>query len=169
MPTPPEFYAEIRARLIALVDERLPVIVDEVWDASRRATVERISQAVATDTAAASTPPTPEPARPPLPAPRDFSALFYTHPRSQLMSPQKRGAQNRAPKGLIKGTIRELIYSNPRGISREQIRTVAQTTKGLTIKDGSLKQGLRLLSKDGDIVNRHRMWFPTKTGDQSND
>ena len=81
------------------------------------------------------------------------------------MSPQKRGAQNRAPKGRIKGTVAEVIAKVPdAGITRSELRDEASRLLGAPIKEGSLKQALRLLREDGDIENRDQRWFPIKKG-----
>jgi hypothetical protein len=94
---------------------------------------------------------------------------FTSEAMTKALSPQKRGAIGREPKGVVKGAIKDVIYANPQGITRSAIVLEAKTTKNLVIKDGSLRQGLRLLKKGNDIENRNGMWFPTKSGGQSND
>jgi hypothetical protein len=81
-------------------------------------------------------------------------------------SPQKRGAQNREKKGVVKGVIRDIIYAHPEGVTRSKIRVVASVEKKLAIKEGSLKQGIRLLHKAKEIENRDGKWFPTKNDGQ---
>lgn len=46
---------------------------------------------------------------------------------------------------------------------------IAHLVKGVLIKEGSMKQGLRLLQKDKAIERRGLRYFPTKNGGQSND
>ena len=83
------------------------------------------------------------------------------------MSPQKRGAQNRAPKGRIKGAVAEVIARVPdAGITRAELRDEASKILGAPIKEGSLKQALRLLKDDGKIENRDLRWYQIKNGGQ---
>lgn len=84
------------------------------------------------------------------------------------MSPQKRGAQNRAPKGRIKGTVAEVIERVPdTGVTRSELRDEASKLLGKPIKEGSLKQALRLLREDGKIENRDQRWYPARKGGQA--
>ncbi len=51
--------------------------------------------------------------------------LIYDHPTSVAagmgtMSPQKRGAQNREKKGVVKGTIRTIIDNSPEALAGEK-------------------------------------------------
>lgn len=175
MPIPPEIRnqlakkAKIAASLAldAALDAAIKTVMDEVWDAASKATLSEAAAKVQHIFGAAPAgrdTPAPEPVNP---FTGQHARTLWDHPKSaELMSPQKRGAQNREAKGVVKGAIREIIYDNPRGISRGAIRLVAQVQKGLTIKDGSLKQGLRLLGKAKEIENRDRLWFPTKHGGQ---
>jgi hypothetical protein len=80
----------------------------------------------------------------------------------QTVSPQKRGAQDRAAHGAIKGAVRDSIYAHPEGISRPDIVRYAQERLNVTIKEGSLKNAIRILKDEKEITNRERKWFPTR-------
>jgi len=163
MPAPPAFKKKIVAQFEAMVDS--------VWDEASKQTLAhakvKVQQVFEPSGLAAAAlnifNNAPEPVRDSL-------------PHQQLidwggeMSPQKRGAQNRAPKGLIKGTIKDVIFNaGPEGITAAQIRDVAQISKGVTIKEGSMKQGLRLLQQNEAIERKGTSYFPKKNGGQSND
>jgi hypothetical protein len=170
MPAP----AEIRKRLAQKAVAAFEALIDEIWDHAASATLNDAAAKVqhiffAGHGAAGRDSPAPEPAAQPT-AGALRGHILYDHPTSlALMSPQKRGAQNRERKGVVKNAIREVIYQNDNGTSREGIRKAAQAQKGLVIKDGSLKQGLRLLQKAGEIENRNHLWFPKRNGGQSSD
>ena len=170
MPAPPELHKELEAQIAKIVKANLSPLLDRAWDESQRATLDRINRAVAADPAVR---PTAAP-REGLATPRQLNDLLgavadTADKITTAMSPQKRGAQNRERKGVVKNAIREIIYQNDNGSTREWIRKVALAQKGLAIKEGSLKQGLRLLSKAGEIENRDQKWFPKRNGGQSND
>ena len=173
MPVPPE----IRKKLLAKATAAFEAALDEAWGAAVSATYREASEFLQQAIVRNQPNPAhaPEPVNPTVPTAGTLQGrLIYDHPTSVAagmgtMSPQKRGAQNREKKGVVKGTIRTIIDNSPEGISRGKIREVAQTLFGLTIKDGSLKQGLRLLKADRKIENRDQLWFPTKDGGQSND
>lgn len=177
MPAPPE----TKHRLTAKFTKAIEALIDGIWDEAANATMAdaaaRVQQVFGGTVGggiggAVYGGRVPEPVRDSLAGQgkMEFSgpkAPVYDHPDSiALMSPQKRGAQNRERKGVVKNAIRDIIYSRPGGTSRTGIRETALRTKGLTIKDGSLKQGLRLLAKAGEIENRDRLWFPTKNDGQ---
>ena len=91
-------------------------------------------------------------------------------PSDERMSPQKRGALDRLAPGVVKTAVHKVIRINPEGITRDGIRKLASDIIGQQIKEGSLKQSLRLLTKAGEIENRDRLWFPvTKNGGSSDD
>lgn len=165
MAAPGDFIAKLSEKLARTM---IP-LMHELWDRCERETREKIAASLMQDSpksaveAAARTA-----AMGPRP-PENATAAAYDASLNAALSPQKRGAQNRERKGVVKNAIREIIYQNDNGTTREGIRRTAQAQKGLVIKDGSLKQGLRLLQKAGEIVNRDRLWFPTKNGGQSND
>jgi len=169
MPAPPE----VRKRLVAKATAAFEALIDELWDAAAQATLteaaSKVQQVFYPTASAGRDTPAPEPVAPYGPtAGRLQGRLLYDHPTSIAagmgMSPQKRGAQNREKKGVVKNTIREIIYQNDGGTSREGIRRMAQAHKGLVIKEGSLKQALRLLQMAGEIENRDRLWFPKRNG-----
>jgi hypothetical protein len=170
MPAPPELHKELEAAITKIVVAHVVPLLDRAWDESQRATLERISRAVATDPVGLSRP-TAAPRNGLTASPLNdlLDTVANTAEKLALaaMSPQKRGAQNREKKGVVKNAIREIIYANEKdGISRGGIRRLAYSQKGLTIKDGSLKQGLRLLSKAEEIENRNQRWFPKRNGGQ---
>jgi hypothetical protein len=162
MPAP----AALKKKFVA----QFEAMIDGVWDEAAKQTLAHAAVKVrqffdpsGLAAAAVNTFETTEPVRDSLPGQQiiDWSGE---------MSPQKRGAQNRAPKGLIKGTIKDLIYNaGPEGITAAQIRDVAKIHKGVTIKDGSMKQGLRLLQRANAIERKGTLYFPTKNGGQSSD
>jgi hypothetical protein len=78
-----------------------------------------------------------------------------------LLSPQKRGARDRAPHGEIKATVNNAIYAHPQGIKRPEIVEYARDRLGVIVKPGSLKNAIRLLKADRAITNREGKWFPT--------
>jgi hypothetical protein len=166
MPAPLDVRKKFALRFAAAVE----TLVDEIWDEATKAALAdagaKVQQFFFTAAPAGRDSPEPEPVNPNAPiAGRLQGRLVYDHPTSiAAMSPQKRGAQNRERKGVVKSAIREIIYNNPHGITRAGIRLAAHATRGLTIKDGSLRQGLRLLSKAKEIENRDHMWFPTENG-----
>lgn len=76
------------------------------------------------------------------------------------LSPQKRGAQDRAEHGAIKKAVRDAIYAHPNGISRPQIVRYGRDKLDVIIKDGSLKNAIRILKAEKTIRNANRLWFP---------
>src|SRR5262249_34035972 len=76
------------------------------------------------------------------------------------ISPQKRGAQDRARHGAIKKAVEAAVKAHPEGISRPEIVRYAKDKLGVTIKAGSLKNAIRILKEDNLIHNRDRKWFP---------
>lgn len=56
--------------------------------------------------------------------------------------------------------IRQVIFDNPQGSTKAEVRSLAKEYLGEEVKEGSLKQALRLLSKEGEIFNDTRRWFP---------
>jgi hypothetical protein len=173
MPAPSELHKELETQIVKIVMAHVAPLLDKAWEAGQRATLASVYQAVTgglSGTLLGAT--NPEPVRQSTPPDQgkiqfpDGSPL-YDHPRSiEGMSPQKRGAQNREKKGVVKNTISAIIHNSPQGVSRAQIREMAQNAFGLSIKDGSLKQGLRLLSKAGEIENRDQRWFPKRNDGQ---
>lgn len=171
MPVPPDFIEKVSHKLATAV---IPLL-NELWDRCEHETKAKIAASIV--------------GGPPTAAPRIMSALDTVaaqlaqprrHPMSATeavaqkvfdlaMSPQKRGAQNREKKGVVKNAIRAIIFGHPDGITRGRIRAVAAVEFKLTIKDGSLRQGLRLLKNAEEITNRDGRWFPAKNGGQSSD
>ena len=96
------------------------------------------------------------------PQPRQQQAAAPPRNGGHSMSPQKRGAQTRAGHGVIKDAVRVAIYANRDGISRPRIVRYALEELGVTVKDGSLKNAIRILKADGDIRNAKGEWFPTR-------
>lgn len=164
MPAPNDFIGKISKELATAL---IPLL-HELWDRCEAETREKVASdlvrgitsgrvfAMATSR--------------PAPTPAPQAGLGLPDPVQPIpMSPQKRGAQNREAKGVVKGTIRAIIYEHPRGVSRAQIRALAAVERKLNIKPGSMKQGLRLLREENEIENRDGKWFPTKTAAQSDD
>jgi hypothetical protein len=163
MPAPGDFIAKVSEKLATAL---IPLL-HELWDRCERETKANIAASLMAPKSALETVAR-QLAEPPR-APQNVAEAVYKNVLIGALSPQKRGAQNRERKGVVKTAIREIIYSNPHGITRAGIRLAAHAMRGLTIKEGSLKQGLRLLSNAKEIENRDHLWFPTKNGGQSND
>lgn len=147
MPAPKHLHTAVAASL----RDALAPLLDQVWDASAAATRADMVRLLGGHT---------EPPGDILPG---LSKELVSGDIAQLMSPQKRGAVNRAARGAVKQVVGMLIQDSPDGISREKIRQrAAFVNEGrFVLKEGSLKQALRLLRESGKIENRGRKWYPT--------
>jgi hypothetical protein len=164
MPAPGDFIAKFSEKLAITV---IPLL-HEIWDRCEKETRDKIAadlvQGITSGRMMGAVMP------PASAAPQAGLGLPDPIPKgtptpSASMSPQKRGAQNRAPKGRIKGTVAEVLAKVPdAGITRSELRDEASRLLGEPIKEGSLKQALRLLREGGDIENRDLRWYPIKKG-----
>jgi hypothetical protein len=77
-----------------------------------------------------------------------------------FVSPQKRGARQRARHGAIKAAVEETINHHPNGIGRADIVKYARDHLGIIIKEGSLKNAIRILKSERTIYNKDAKWFP---------
>lgn len=153
MPAPPEYHKLVAAKIL----DAIGPLLDKAWDEGAADMSRRIA-------AMLNAVPLPNSQGPTVGPPPGLQM-----PLAGIMSPQKRGAANRAPKGVVKEAIRAAVYSNPRGVSRDGVRKYASVALGVPVKEGSLKQGLRLLSLAKEVENRDRLWYPTKSAGQSSD
>lgn len=163
MPAPGDFIARFSEKLAITV---IPLL-HEIWDRCEKETRDKIAadlvQGITSGRMMGAVVP-PASAAPQaglgLPEPPQ-----KTPAPASAMSPQKRGAQNRAPKGRIKGTVGHVIIRAAGfGITRSDLRDEASKLLGEPIKEGSLKQALRLLREDGVIENRDLRWYPIDKG-----
>lgn len=164
MPAPLEIRRKLAARFAAVAE----ALVDEIWDEATKSAMAdasaKVQQLFYPAASAGRDSRAPEPVSPLVPTAGTLQGrLVYDHPTS-AMSPQKRGAQNREAKGVVKNAIKKVIDASPNGLSRAQIRQNAEAVFHLKIKDGSLRQGLRLLKHANLIENRDHKWFPTRNG-----
>jgi hypothetical protein len=154
---------DLLSSLLGPVVHAVTTAINAAYDAGGAETAKKVSAAIGRSLQ-------------PSPAPRQFHLQSAAHAAyasalatPTFASPQKRGAQNRVAPGVVKKAVHRVIKSNPEGISRDGVRKLASDIMGQQIKEGSLKQSLRLLTKSSDIENRDRLWFPTRNGGQSND
>ncbi len=130
----------LHAALLDRIKDSLEPLIDTVWDASAAATRADMLRVLGAQT---------EPPNHlvPLPAPPPAS-------------PQKRGAANRLGRGRVKAAVHTIIQAehDRGGATREEIRRKAPAFLGVPIKEGSLKQALRLLRKEKKIETRNSRW-----------
>jgi hypothetical protein len=138
---------DLVARLADAIAKAVVPILHETWDRAEKETRQRIAEAVVQGS---------------------MKMGASVRPADQLdldivakMSPQKRGAMNRVAKGRVKTAVWTVISNwRDEGVSREGIRQRAGALLGEPIKEGSLKQAIRLLKKDRKIETRNSRWYP---------
>lgn len=163
MPVPPKYFDQLMSELAIA----LRPVIDRAWDDGGRAAVARINHAlrilppVVSGRLEVKLDPTTSVGAGVISAGTGAaSGSGHAGAVSSELSPQKRGAQNREPKGVVKSAVKSIIFRHPNGVSREEIRRESVTYLGKTIKEGSLRQALRLLRLAGDINNKDRLWYP---------
>lgn len=163
MPAP----ADLVAQLTEAIAQAITPVLNEAWDRSELETRKRIAASVMQFTAPRSATEAAAQTVMRLTSGKPNSALETAIERvnatvlSQPMSPQKRGAQNRVAKGRVKIAVWNCISRYPdEGLSRDEIRHHAAGLLGEPIKEGSLKQAIRLLKKDRKIETRNSRWWP---------